>query len=135
VNYVVWDNAWSVGVAEIDRQHRKIIDMINRFESARLNGMSAMMIESILEELKKYTQYHFSLEEMYFDEFHYEDADKHRASHEVLTTKVESFRHAFAERREGLTEDMVQFLQGWLNLHIKGSDLKYKDCFLSNGLQ
>ena len=135
MKYVVWDNAWSVGVAEIDRQHRKIIDMINRLESARLNGMSAMMIGSILEELKKYTQYHFGLEEMYFDEFHYEDADEHRISHEFFTIKVESFCHAFAGRREGLTEDVVQFLQGWLNLHIKGSDLKYKDCFLSNGLQ
>jgi len=133
VKYVVWDSAWSVGVAEIDRQHRKIMDMINRLESARVNGMSAMMVEGILEELTKYTQYHFGLEEMYFDEFKYEDAEKHKAAHRALTLQVESFRKAYSEKREELTENIIKFLQDWINIHIKGSDLQYRECFLSNG--
>ena len=132
---VTWDNTWSVGVEEIDHQHRKLIDMINRLESARMNGMSASMIGAILGELMEYSDYHFGLEEMYFDEFNFEDAARHKMAHRALTVQVRSFQRAVMERREGLSDEVTRFLQDWLSIHIKGSDQQYRECFARNGLK
>ena len=132
---VAWDDSWSVGVEEIDRQHRKIVDMINRLETARANGQSATVIGAIMEEILQYTDYHFGLEELYFDEFKYADTDRHKAAHRALSVQARAFQRSLTQGHTNIGDEVTRFLQDWLAIHIKGSDQQYRECFAKNGLR
>jgi hemerythrin len=60
---MTWGPKLSVGVPQIDDQHKKLIELVNRLNEAMIAGHGRDLIGSTLSELVKYTQYHFACEE------------------------------------------------------------------------
>ena len=60
-----WDKHFETGLAEVDKQHRHLVDVINRFGDllSQLEGVSFKDIETVFNELAEYAQYHFKEEE------------------------------------------------------------------------
>jgi len=116
-----WSDALSVGVDEIDDDHKKLILLLNRsIELLKGNGENDE-IEAILDELLDYTQYHFQREEKIMEECEYPFLLKHQNVHAMLIKKVQQF---IKECKQGtLTSDaLFEFLGGWLAEHILGMD-------------
>jgi hemerythrin len=88
---IVWNDSLSVGVAEIDRQHKKLIAMINELDNAMTAGRGKDVMGEIVDGLIIYTATHFRTEEKYFAQFEYRDAEIHRKEHADFIGKVAEF--------------------------------------------
>ena len=51
MSLIQWDNSYSVGVAEIDLQHQKLIEMINYLHKAMSEGKANDVLGHIVNEL------------------------------------------------------------------------------------
>ncbi len=65
MRYVNWKKTYEIGVYNIDKQHKRIFEIVNRFYnelfSEQYNNENNKVFE-ILKELKQYCKYHFDYE-------------------------------------------------------------------------
>jgi hemerythrin len=130
-----WTDSLSVKVGEIDRQHQKLVGMINDLNDAMRQGKGKDVLGKIVNELVAYAATHFKTEEKYFDQYGYPDADSHKKEHADFTKKVSEFKDGFAKGSMGLSIQVMDFLSNWLQGHIKGVDKKYSSFFNEKGLK
>lgn len=131
----LWDAAkYSVGVREIDTQHKVLIDMLNELYDAMQTGKSNDILGGIILKLVNYTKTHFATEERYFERFAYPETIAHKKEHEKFTQKVLAFKNDFDSGRKSMTVGITSFLKDWLASHIQGIDKKYGPFFNSKGL-
>lgn len=130
-----WNDMFSVGVASIDQQHKKLIDYVNQLHDAMMEGKANDEVAPILDGLISYTATHFAHEEMYFDKFGYEETAEHKQLHQDLVAQVMDFKGKFDSGEVTLSSDLMEFLKDWLMNHIMQEDKKYTDCLTSNGAE
>ncbi len=135
MSLIAWDDSLSVNVAEIDRQHQKLVAMINELHDAMKSGKGKDVMGKILSGLISYTDTHFKAEENYFVQFKYPDAASHIKEHVAFVKKVSDFQHDFEAGRLTVSIDTLYFLRDWLQGHIKGTDKKYSSFFHEKGLR
>jgi hemerythrin len=132
---IQWDSSLSVGVAEIDLQHQRLVKMINELNDAMRVGKSREILGKIVSGLISYVQIHFTTEEKYFDQFKYPETDRHKQEHTTFSATVDDFAKKFKTGQLGISIELMNFLSDWLGKHIKGSDKKYRTVFNANGLK
>jgi hemerythrin-like metal-binding protein len=129
---IKWMPELSVGVTELDEQHKKLITLLNKLYSSIKAGSSSKILENILEELTNYTKYHFENEEKYFTRFNYKDTKEHIKEHKKFINKIKSL----LEKKDSslVSLELLKFLTNWVSNHIVKEDKKYTSCFNNNGL-
>ncbi len=132
---IEWNESLSVNVAEIDRQHRQLIDMVNDLNAAMLEGKGRDVLGLILKGLVDYAGTHFHTEERYFLRFGYPEAGAHQKAHAEFVAKVSDFQKGLAADRAGLSVDVLLFLSDWWRQHILVVDKKYGPFFNAKGLR
>jgi hemerythrin len=132
---IQWNDSFSVGVVEIDKQHQKLVGMINDLNDAMRQGKGKDVLGKIIKGLIGYAETHFRTEEKYFDQFGYPDANNHKKEHSDFVMKVAEFKDGFDRRKLGLSIEVMSFLSKWLQNHIKGVDKKYGPFFNEKGLK
>ncbi len=132
---IEWKDSYSVGVKQIDEQHKKLFSHINNLYSSMKEGKDKQMLSKLLNDLADYVNYHFSTEEKYFEEFNYAEKDKHLSQHKQYTDKIKSFQEAYAKNQRFLSFEIIDFLEDWILGHVTGEDMKYTKCFNDNGLK
>jgi hemerythrin len=132
---LLWDNSFSVNVAEIDRQHQKLIAMINNLNDAMKQGKGKDALTMIINELFAYAGNHFATEEKYFDKFGYPATSSHKLEHTNFVKKISDFKSGFDSGKLTLTIEVMNFMKDWLRTHIQGTDKKYSSFFNQNGLK
>lgn len=132
--FFVWDDKYSVGVREIDGQHKVLVDMLNQLYDAMQSEKSSDILGGIILKLVNYTKTHFATEERYFERFGYPDTLSHKKEHEKFTQKVLAFKSDFDSGRVSLSVSITSFLKDWLASHIQSIDKKYGPFFNSRGL-
>ena len=60
---IIWDNTFSVDVPEIDKDHRRLVDLYNILNHSVAEGDATNYIEAVMEELISCTVWHFKHEE------------------------------------------------------------------------
>ncbi|MFZ5572665.1 MAG: bacteriohemerythrin [Thermodesulfobacteriota bacterium] len=133
---IVWeDGNMSVKIAEIDQQHKALVNLINNLFDAIKEGKSNQIFEKLISDLIKYTQFHFSTEEKYFTQHAYPETQLHKAKHQEFVETVLRFKKDFDAGKTGLTMGILDFLRDWLVKHIMGEDRKYSAFLLSKGVR
>jgi len=132
---IEWTDNFSVGVVEIDNQHKKLVEMINELHHAMKEGRGNSQVGNIINQLVDYSIYHFKTEEKYFDKFDYPLSKEHKEIHKDFIEKVSIFKGDFENNEVMLTIDVLNFLSNWLREHIMGNDMDYSDFFIENGLK
>ena len=135
MSIISWKDDYSVGIAEIDRQHHKLIDLINQLNDAMSNGKGKEILGKILSDLINYTHSHFKMEEKLFDKYGYPDAEEHKIKHKKMTDKVLDLQEQFQQKKITITFEVMDFLQNWLDKHILGTDKKYGPYLNSKGVK
>jgi hemerythrin len=133
--FVNWDDSFSVSVTEIDRQHQKLVSMINELDGAMRQGKGKDFLGKIINDLIDYTATHFKTEEKYFDQFGYPETDSHKKEHTAFVQKVSDFKDGFEKEQLTLSIGVINFLSDWLQNHIKGTDKNYSQFFNEKGLK
>ena len=132
---ICWNDTFSVGIAEIDNQHKTLIGMINGllgFLADDENTHTKNVTGNILEEMISYVDFHFKSEEKYLQQ--HPDFKAHRFEHWTFAQKTSSFVKDYKDHKAELTDEVCEFLIGWLRLHILESDRKDFQYLLENNL-
>lgn len=133
--FINWDDSYSVNVAEIDGQHKKLVSMINELSDAMKEGRGKEVIGNTINGLVEYTALHFKCEEDYFDKFNYSEKGAHIEEHKDFVEKVVDFKDGFEKGKLSLSIEVLNFLKSWIQNHIKVSDKKYTKLLNDNGLR
>ena len=123
--YINWTSDLDTGIHEIDVQHRRIVDYINRLNDARMRG-DRTEIGSVIEETIDYTLSHFAFEEALMVDAGYLYSGPHKRVHELFTKRVMDFRTRF-DSGESVADELHAMLSRWLINHIKADDVGYLD--------
>lgn len=131
---IKWTEKLSVNVKSIDEQHKKLIDLINQLHSAMSEGKGKQIIENVLEEMLKYTEYHFNYEEGLLKQTNYPEYEPHKKQHIHYVEKIKEFLKRYEENDPTLTVDVFFFLDSWLEEHIMNTDKKYSKHLNEHGI-
>lgn len=131
--YIKWSEKYSVGLKEIDDQHKKLLAIINKLYQAFTDRVEDVVLEEILSDMAEYTEYHFKTEERYFKRFNYPNMQEHLEKHKIYVDKIKSFKEDFEKNRK-ITYSVMNFLSKWIVEHIQGTDPDYVPLFKQNGV-
>ena len=130
-----WSDEYSVGVSELDKQHKQIISAINELnENLDLSSRSERL-HNILGRIIIYAQNHLNYEENLLRENGYPDLESHSKKHKDYTKTVSDFAVEILEYREELPIKLLEFLNQWWVNHILKEDMKYKSFFEEKGIK
>ena len=115
---IVWSKILSVGVAEIDDDHRLLIALFNELNRAVAAGDSAEYQAATLEELINCTAWHFSHEERLMLKHGFPGIEPHKAAHRELIDAAREWQATLAQTGYAVTEDEIRYLDRWLTEHI-----------------
>jgi hemerythrin-like metal-binding protein len=131
---LTWSAEYSVGIKEIDNEHIKLVELINQLHDGMKAGKGREILGNILNELVKYTAFHFGHEEQLFDKYLYPDTILHKKQHKALVEQVLAYKESYDNGKSVITMDIMNFLKDWLINHIAGSDKKYTAYLNSKGV-
>ncbi|MBD3311778.1 MAG: bacteriohemerythrin [Candidatus Magasanikbacteria bacterium] len=130
-----WEPIYSVNVKEIDEQHKKMFDIINRIYSLTEKSIKEDESLKVIEELIDYGNYHLDTEEKYFKKFDYPDTDSHIAQHDNYKKRVLEMKNKLEKSSDKeFYIELSNFLRDWWLGHIQNVDHKYSDFFNQKGL-
>ena len=115
----IWKDEYSVGVAELDRQHQKMFALGNEIQGLEVSNSKKTILE-----LYRYTREHFAREERHMKEIGYPDLVHHRDLHEQLIADLNKRVEKQIDTQEKLN-DFVLFVYNWIVDHILNQDKKY----------
>ncbi|MEW6678317.1 MAG: bacteriohemerythrin [Pseudomonadota bacterium] len=120
-----WNENFATGIALIDEQHRKLVGLINKLVSHLAYQSDAPSLNAVFEELKDYTEVHFSTE-MAIWRAHFEGDSWqkwHDHAHDDFIGSVLKIKATEATRPfDDVIEEIVRFLTHWLAYHILEAD-------------
>jgi hemerythrin len=132
---IKWNEGLSVHVAEMDRQHQKLVDLINELNDAMSKGKGKEVVGKTINGLLNYTRVHFAEEERLFDQFNYPDANSQKNMHKKFVDKVVDFKQQHDSGKVALSIVVIDFLSDWLKQHIQIEDKKYGQFFSQQGMK
>lgn len=131
-----WNNDYSVGIEEIDKQHKHLIgigaelmEMVKHYSNEDLYDD---VIDAV-ERMKDYTVYHFATEERMMEQAGFEGLEAHKEEHTRFVEKLNAVD--ISELDENQTEfimDILKFISTWIFKHIIGSDFEYRNTLQSH---
>lgn len=124
-NRLVWNHSYSVDNPEIDRQHKKLFELINFLQDSIVARQTRSALNQALEELLDYTAFHFSTEEKYMRQSQYPKFEQHQQEHDRFTQKALDTHQRLQAGKHVYSLSIVQFLQDWIIHHVLHSDRQY----------
>lgn len=121
---IVWSRILSVGVDEIDEDHRKLVTIFNILNHAVADRDSPAYLAAVLEELINCTVWHFSHEERLMLKHGYQEAAEHKAEHQELIATAKDLQQRILQARNAVADDDIVFLERWLTEHILTADMR-----------
>jgi len=121
---IVWDQILSVGVDEIDEDHRKLVNIFNILNQAVVDEESPQYLAAILAELINCTVWHFSHEERLMLKHRYDATEEHKAEHHELIKSAQELQQEILLANKPMVDEHIEFLERWLTEHILTADLR-----------
>ena len=131
---IVWNQSFSVGVARLDEQHKKIINMINLLRSKPEVDVRSEMVSELLTRLTKYASDHFATEEQLLVEYGYPEVAVHKEAHRAYRMKVVALCQDTMDLNASVPEELLRFLGDWWVNHILGADMRYSSFLMERGV-
>jgi len=123
-----WNDSFSVHHEQIDKQHRKLIDLFNDLHETLLHGTieeSTEVRKQTLNSLVEYIDYHFSFEEEYLKEMGYAELNRHSQIHKNFSNKVITLQQDIISGNMVFTSSLIKLLRNWIVDHILKEDKRY----------
>ena len=120
-----WVPELDTGIQEIDVQHRRIVDYINRLFELRQSHDRAGLGD-VIGEAVDYTMSHFAFEEAMMENAGYLFSGPHKKVHDLFVRKVAEMKTRF-DAGEDVADELHGMLSRWLFNHIRNEDHGYID--------
>ena len=128
-----WKDEYSIGILAIDDQHKRLVSLMNRvLESLRDVREDSCMLDA-LNELENSVVYHFSQEEVLFQEYGYKKSKEHGRDHVYLMKQIELVKRSLMRNDTAAAAQTAASLPPWLENHILREDAEYVRFIGKNG--
>jgi len=119
-----WDDSLDVNIEQINRQHLKLIDIINELYVEYKHDLGTNSISSILEGLAEYTHYHFNFEKELMHKYDYPDRENHLRYHDNFASDIVETKKMIDAGEAIDSDELLNYVCKWLMNHIKAEDVK-----------
>ncbi|HAF43517.1 MAG TPA: histidine kinase, partial [Gallionellaceae bacterium] len=124
-----WDNKFNTGVAVVDEQHHRLVDLINQLGAISAKQSTLDELGGILTELANYTVYHFKTEEDLMKQLKIDAAHQlaHLKAHKHFTEQVgvaAKILMGGGDVNNQIVVPLLKYLTNWLVQHILGADTR-----------
>jgi len=123
--FIEWNKDYELGIAQIDEQHKHLIDLINKLDGARHSHSPKECIEKVFLELINYSNYHFTLEERAMKNENYSRLDLHISSHDLFVQYIHKCYYKNKKNDYFAISDALKFLSDWIVDHIMVEDRNF----------
>jgi hemerythrin len=128
-----WSDGYATGIAEMDAQHRGLIELVDRV--LRALDTEPAVLERRLEFLRDFIEAHFQAEEQLLVQGGHPGVGAHRDDHRAFLRTLERLR--VDHLHDGLIDSVRQLLGGWLvewiSSHITDVDRPAGEWLVSRG--
>lgn len=129
---IAWEESLSIGHAEIDADHRRLIALVNALERAAVrDAVDCARVGRLLAELTALAAAHFAREEAVQRTIGFSEADTHRRRHDMVLRRLRAledhFAHADADVRRTIARTLANPLAVWLVGHITNEDVRMRE--------
>ena len=125
---ILWRDEYSIGVADIDAQHRRLLELLNTLNALdprhSPQARRAGNVMKLLDSFNEYAAYHFLSEEALMREHieANEDTVKHIVAHRSYWSIISTFKKRFQQGDEKVNAELVEYLNRWWINHILETD-------------
>jgi hemerythrin len=124
LSFLNWSPSCSVGVAEIDAEHRHLFDLLNHLYDNIMDGSASNLSTGvILDQVYDFAIKHCGHEEEMLAAVHYPGIAQTRLDHEEFRGTIEEYRRKLAEHG-GISMELANFLIEWVLQHVLKEDKK-----------
>ncbi|MFO7718293.1 MAG: bacteriohemerythrin, partial [Desulfohalobium sp.] len=121
-----WDDSFLTGVAPVDRQHKRLVDLVNDMGEIAMSGEAAdpQELAAVTKEMLEYAKFHFQDEEELMERSGLDARHiaAHRAQHRAFFEESQALTTVEKELYPEQTRELLQYLVDWLAYHILGID-------------
>ena len=127
---VVWNDRLSVGIPEIDRQHKQLIDQLNALVDAMHSNRGKEEIKTIVKFLDIYVAEHFRFEEGCMHKYKCPVAAQNSTAHVQFMNSLKEIKDELDNKGASLplAIKVNEQLLDWFVNHIKKIDYQLKPC-------
>lgn len=124
MNIIKWDENFSVGIYEIDEQHKELFNLINNIINIiKEEDYTFSNLLFVVNNLDNYIAEHLRHEEMLMEKCSFPYKEKHIIEHNFVRHKVHEINIFLVENfEEKFFLDTLNWLVAWLRKHIITTD-------------
>jgi hemerythrin len=122
---ITWSNSLSVGIPEMDRQHQKLVQLLNDFHQAMTDRSAKEKLGKTIAALVEYTQTHFKEEEALLSSIRYDGLEAQRKAHAQFVSEVKGLEAKAKAGQVLVASEVMKLMWGWLQTHIMKMDAQY----------
>jgi len=125
-----WSSDLSIGIEQIDSQHKELFQRIASLRWALRNGQGRAALLKTIDFLEEYVDVHFNAEEALMQEYNYSGLPEQKKEHDAFLRDFSDFKERLlAMESQGeftafLEIEFERRLSGWLVGHIGKVDKK-----------
>ena len=127
---IQWTPAMSVGLRELDDDHKLLIDVINRLEASTENGGKREVARNCLMSLRRYAEFHFAREEKVMTACEFPGIGVQKQEHRDFIERIREVTGRFDADPEDsarvVNTELLDYLKNWLSHHILIEDMAYR---------
>jgi hemerythrin len=125
--HVKWTDRLSVGVADIDDQHRELYRRVDLFLCAMAEKRGKAELQPLVTYLDEYIREHFATEQKMMELSGYAGLGDHMSAHHWFEDEYRRLVERLGEEGVtlGVARDLVALLVNWLDTHLETTDRKF----------
>lgn len=116
----IWEDSYSVGREDIDKQHKHIFEIANSLSDTLDVATRSRFIMALYKHIRE----HFTAEEQMMKDIGYPKLEVHRNLHDDLITELNRIAEVSSRDREPFGK-LKTFLYHWVIDHILNHDMDY----------
>ena len=122
-----WDRDLDLGIPVVDRDHRRLIDLIARVQSPDWGADALELVRATVDDLAHHVAHHFRHEEMLMRLVGYPDMARHQRSHRAIAARLAEFQSLLRRGRAMFPHDRFRiFLSEPMLSHLLDVDMELK---------
>ena len=126
-----WKDEYSVGVPEIDDQHKGVTDLFTLIDTAIEGRKSWSDVFFKIEQLREHARFHFTLEESLMRMHGYPKQAEHADQHKHFLDKLDQLQMTTLSRQ--VTMNTINYLSTWYADHMQTHDRDFVRYIIDNG--
>ena len=131
---LAWSDEYSINVAEIDEQHKKLLDHVNRLHAGVEAQIDKRDLHQLVEELYEYASFHFASEEKLMRQYEMDQIKKHHKEHKALLKYLNHICDAISQGKRPAFYSEYDVSNDWFLAHIMEFDKKMGAFLNSKGV-